>query len=512
MANENEDVLKANQGAPAADIPDLKKKEKERKKAGAAWSGARGAAGEFTGATGGTVSRAAASAAGAMAEGAAAVGAEAGGGFLAGLSRFLAGLTSTLLGKLAVAAAAFLLMAGAGLVGYALLKGGGNGDVGGLSLGAISDSMRVRAGGNDRMGVASNGELRFDPLAKNAPPAQKTEEAKPEEKKPDVEPKPDADTAKGGLAGQDKLAHNLSGAKLSSSLGGDFGNKNIFAGNSAAPKFGDALAKGGLPKFGAQKGKLGGMQAKTPQGTTTARSIGKAKTSRAIGQLKMAKGMSMLGAQAGSVEAAAAASQGAFDQQQTNGGALNTPGGPGGTVNPVGGGAPDTSMPTAPTAPTGSAVDPGLQNALDQIGSMADTARQMQQNGIMLMGIGAALIVVGAIMVANAAESFGLTAIIGMMLIMLGGMLVGMGMMMMQMAQMMSQMAKSMGAALAAQTGNMQQGKVINYCTDQALQGTATKDCNPPESITQGQKEDARGKSDVQRVKAIGNDKPVITQ
>ncbi|NNN07472.1 MAG: hypothetical protein HKL90_16405, partial [Elusimicrobia bacterium] len=50
MSDEKDDVLKANQGAPAADIPDLKKKEKERKKGGAYWSGAGNGAGAFSGA------------------------------------------------------------------------------------------------------------------------------------------------------------------------------------------------------------------------------------------------------------------------------------------------------------------------------------------------------------------------------------------------------------------------------------------------------------------------------
>ncbi len=514
MAQESDDVLKANQGAPAADIPDLKKKDKERKKAGAAWNGAKGAAGEFTGATGGTVSRAAASAASAAAEGALA-GAEAieGGGFFAelfgGISRFFAGLMSTALGKLAVAAAAFLLMAAAGLLGYALMKGGDAG-LGVPNLGGISDSMRIRNGGSDRLGVASNGELRFDPLNPNAPKeAPKAEEKKPEETPADKLKDTTAEDAAKGLAGQDKLAHNLAGAKLSSSLGGDFGGKNIFAGNSGAPKFDNALGKVSMPKFGAQKGQLSSMASKKSQATATSRSIGKAKTSRAIGQLKMAKGMSMLGAQANSAEGAASAAQGAFDQQQTQGGGLNTVGGPGtgGTVNPTGNGAPDTSMPTTPTTPTGTAVDPGLQNALNSIGQMADTARQMQQTGTELLLIGAVLIAAGIALLA-----FGFTAWIGAMLIGLGGMLVGMGFMMMQMAQMMAQMAKSMGSALSSQIGNQQQGKVINYCTDQALAGTPTSSCNPPDSVTNSNAQDAQNTSDVNRVKAIPKDTPTIQQ
>lgn len=507
MANENDDVLNANQGAPAADIPDLKKKDKERKRAGAAWSGARGAASDFTGATGGTVSRAAASAASAAAEGAA-VGLEASGGVFGGLSRFLAGLTSTLLGKVAVAAAAFMMMAGAGLVGYSLMKGGDAG-LGVPNLGGISNSMKVRAGGNDRMGVASNGELRFDPLKPNAPAQEKKAEPAKAAETPatDLKDHVDADAAK-SVAGQDKLAHNLSGAKLSSSLGGEFGGKNIFAGNNAnAPKFNDGMAKVGLPKMGAQKGKLGAMQAKGPKATASTRQIARGKTSRAIGQLRLAKGMSMLGAQAGSAEAAAASSQGAFDQQQTQGGALNAPGAPGdGTVTPNGTGAPDVSMPTAPSTPSGNGVDPGLQNALNQIGAMADAARKMQQQGEQMMMIGYLLIAAGVGLL------FWPMTAVGIALIALGGMLVAMGMMMKDMAQMMAQMAKSMGAALSAQTGNTQQGQIINECTNQALGGTAVANCHPSEQTVQGQQFDQNGAAAAQRASQIGNDRPVIQQ
>ncbi|MBI3566165.1 MAG: hypothetical protein HY079_13280 [Elusimicrobia bacterium] len=508
MANENDDVLKANQGAPAADIPDLKKKDKERKRAGAAWSGARGAAGDFTGATGGTVSRAAASAASAAAEGAA-VGLEASGGVFGGLSRFLAGLTSTLLGKVAVAAAAFMMMAGAGLVGYSLLKGGDAG-LGVPNLGGISNSMKVRAGGNDRMGVASNGELRFDPLKPNAPAQEKKAEPAKAEETPatDLKDHVDADAAK-SVAGQDKLAHNLSGAKLSSSLGGEFGGKNIFGGNNAAaPKFNDGMAKVSLPKMGAQKGKLGGMQSKTPKGTASTRNVARGKTSRAIGQLRLAKGMSMLGAQAGSAEGASSSAQGAFDQGQTQGGELNTPGAPGdGTVAPNGVGAPDVSMPSTPDTPTGYGVDPGLQNALNQIGSMADAARQMQQQGEQMLIIGAAIMIIGYALI-----DVVWTAAIGAVIIAIGAMIMGMGYMMMQMAKQMAEMAKSMGSALSAQTGNTQQGQIINECTDQALAGTQVSNCHPSEQTVQGQQFDQNGASGAERVRHIGDDTPSLQQ
>jgi hypothetical protein len=510
MANEKDDVLKANAGAPAADIPDLKKKEKERKKAGAAWSGARGAAGEFSGASGGNVARAAASAASAAGEAAvgAAGAAEAlgGGGLWATIARVFAGLTSTLLGKLAVAAAAFLMMAAAGMIGYGILKGsGGDGSVGGLNLGGITDSMKVRAGGSDRIGISGGGDLRFDPLTKTAAKApEKKEEAKPEEKPAEAAPEK-LDAANGSGAMQDKLAHNLSGAKLSTSLGGDFGNKNIFAGNNAnAPKF--DISKAGMPKLSGTKGKMGAMKAGGRRASASSRSMNRGKTGRAIGQLKLAKGMSMLGAGASSAEGAAAAANGAFDQQQPVGGDLNS-NMPGDTVAPPSdGGAPDTSMPDSPATPTYGGTDPGLKNALDQIGKMADAARQMKQTGMMLIAIGVVIMAIGYKVLGMVPYG----TIIGAILIAIGLGLVVMGKMMMDMADKMAAMAKQMGSALSAQIGDPHQGAVINSCTDQALAGTQTSQCNT--SNLESSQYDQENTQGVNTVQHMNDDKPVLVQ
>src|SRR5258708_4295537 len=97
MSDEKEDVLRANSGSPAADIPHLKLKDKERKKAGVAWSAARGGASQFAGATGGN------------------------GGSAAGAVGMAA--KGALLGKLGLAAAAFSMVAAAGVLGYGRLKG-----------------------------------------------------------------------------------------------------------------------------------------------------------------------------------------------------------------------------------------------------------------------------------------------------------------------------------------------------------------------------------------------------
>ncbi|HEX4049046.1 MAG TPA: hypothetical protein VH309_14470, partial [Elusimicrobiota bacterium] len=498
MSKEKDDVLQANEGAPAANIPNLKKKEKERKKAGAAWSGARGAASEFSGATGGTVARAAASAASVAAEGAI-VGAEEleGGGLWAAISRFLAGLTSTLLGKMIAAAAAFLLMAAAGLIGYGLLKGKGNASVGAPDLGGITDSMRVREGGSDRFGMAGNSGLRFDPLAASktaaAPPPT---EAKAAAAKPAPDKTADADAQKPVPTGL--LAHNLSGAQLSSSLGGDFGSKNIFNGNSLAPKFGAGAVN--MPKIGGTKGKLGKMQASTIHATPSARSVGKGSSNKAFGQLRLAKGLSEQGANATSAEQAAAASQGAFDQQQPTGGDLATSGAPGGDTPPAMGGTPppDTGMPAAPVDPTGGATDPGLEGALSQISQLANQAMSDIQTGTMEAILGGILIGIGAALL------FWPMIAVGLALIAAGTALLMMGMSKISQGKQEAQQAIAMGQQLGDSIQNQQQADAINYCTNNAVAtGTPVESCTPPENITDANAEATQDQSDIQKVKQI---------
>ena len=495
MANEKEDVIQASAGAPGANIPDLKKKEKERKRAGAAWSGARGAAGEFTGATGGTVARAAASAAGMAAEGAM-VGAEGleGGSLWAMLSRFLAGLTSTLLGKMAVAAAAFLLVAGAGLLGYEMMKGKGDAAMGSPELGGISDSMRVRAGGDDRLGVAGRGEIAFDPQSASNPPAAAAPAAAKAE---DAKPAPDAKAAEAEAekpVASGQLAHNLSGTKLSSSMGGDFGSKNIFSGNSAAPKFGAAATN--LSKFAGAKGQLSASKASTLRGTASARNVNRSSSNRALGQAMFAKGLGLQAVHANSAEGASSAAQNAFDQQQTAGGALNTVGAPGGDTPPAlgGGGAPDTTLPNAPGNPGGSTpIDSGLQNSLSQISSLANQAMSNIQTGTIMMVLGAILIGIGAAM-----------GLWGIPLIVAGAALVAMGLMKISTGKAEAKQAIAMGQQLGQDIGNVQQANAINYCTNNAVTtGTPVESCTPPDSVTNYTNQDAQNTIDVKKVNDI---------
>lgn len=480
MAN-NEDVNQANQGAPAADIPDLKKKEKERKKAGAGWGGAKPGGGAFSGATGGSggvVARAAASAASSAAGAGAAGAAEAAG---AGwLSSFIASLTATALGKAALAAGAFLFMAGAGILGYAMLHGGaGGGGVG--DLGAISSNMKVHTEGGDRTGyIASNGEIMFDPI--KAAAAKKEE--KPAEEPPKGDAVPPTQTADASGDGKDwnrpGLEHNMSGSKLSSSLGGGFGGKNIFSGNSSAPKLNEALGKVNIQ--GGQKGKLSGAsRTATARISKTGRGQ-QVKSNKAFGQLKVAKGMSALGASSSGAEGARSTAAGAFDGQTGAGNVTGGPTAPTGNVDTPStpGGAPDVTTPNV-VDPGGVPVDQNTAGMLAGIANMAKQAGQMKKTGMMLIAAGIVLIAVGAYLMTTV---FG--AVIGAVLIGLGGMLVGMGFMMMQMADMMKGMADSMSQGLAQSTGDVKQDQINKYCIDKAYsEGTDPKNCNPPDSVTE---------------------------
>jgi hypothetical protein len=449
------------------------------------------------------VARAAASAA---AEGAM-VGAEGleGGGLWAAVSRFLAGLTSTLLGKMALAAAAFLLMAGAGLLGYEMLKGKADGGVGAPDLGGISDSMRVRAGGDDRLGVAGKGEIRFDPLSAAKAPAATAPaaEAKAAGDKPAPDAKADAGADKPVPSGQ--LAHNLSGAKLSSSMGNDFGGKNIFGSNSSAPKFGGGA---GLSNIAGANGHLAAMKASSLRPTASRMSIGKVSSNKAFGQALTARNFSnsALAVAPTNAEAASAGAQGAFDQQQSAGGNLNTPGAPGdsgggGDTPPsLGGGAPsDPGLPAAPADPVGGSTDSGLQNSLSQISQMANQAMSDIQTGTIMSVLGGVLIGVG----------IGLMWVIGMQgvgaaLIAAGAALLLMGVMKIAAGKSEEAQAIAMGQQLGQSIGNQQQANVINYCTQNAVAtGTQVESCTPPESLTNSTAVSAQSTADANQVEQI---------
>lgn len=493
MAN-NEDVNQANQGAPAADIPDLKKKEKERKKAGAAWSGAKPGGGSFSGATGGTVARSAASAASSAGGAAAGAAQAAGAGWL---SSTIATLTATVMGKAILAAGVAMFLAGAGLFGYAMLKGGGAGGAGGIGdLGAISSSMKVRSGDVDRTGyIASNGEIMFDPI-KAAEAKKAAEEKAPEDKTAEapVPPEPAADAA--GVGGnRPGLEHNLSGAKLSSSLGGGFGGKNIFAGSGGAPKFNDALSKASIK--GGEKGRLSASRSSRTGRTVKGGKAKSMKANKAFGQLKVAKGMSALGAGASATEGAAASAGNAFDGGEGAGNVVGAPSPTGAVDSPsTPNGAPDMTAPGV-DIPAGTAVDFDNAQALAGIAALAKAAGELKKKAEQMMMMGIALIAVGIALMC--AGTFW-TVIAGIIIAAIGAMLVSISQSMKSQAEMMKGMSEQMSQSLAARTSDVKQNEINKYCIDKAYaDGTDPKNCNPPDSVTENQQTVENDNSAVQR-------------
>jgi|CXWL01.1.fsa_nt_gi hypothetical protein len=463
MAN-NEDFDEANEGVPAADIPNLKKKEKERKKAGVAWTSGAKPGGAFSGAAGGTVARSAASAVGISGQ-AAAIGAVGG----------LFGLSTT-----AIAAGAGALLIGGAAAGYMMFgRASGSGVAAGAgdgNLGALASSLKIRGGGGDRTGyMASKGEIAFDDPAASAKietePGKEAAQGEAAAVKEDTsQPLPDWRQA--------GLAHNLSGSKLTSGLGESFGGKNIFAGGSGnpTPKLNNSIGKINIP--GGQGGKLGSMRngrtGRVSQGGTASH----ARAKNAFGQLKVAKGLSVMGAGATVSEGARSTAGAAFDGQagagNVNGMApgMSSPD-MGTSPNALGTGAPDMTAPNV-GAPTGNAVmDPNVAAGLAAIGALAQQAGKMKKQGMMLLMIGLAM-----------------TAT--MFLMPIGLILVGMALAMIQMSGSMKNMADSMSQATAARTGNINQNAINEYCINKAYSdGSSTNNCNPPDSVTQGSKFDA---------------------
>lgn len=473
---------------PEADIPDLKKKEKERKKAGAVWGSGKPLGTPFAGATGGSgvagaMARSAASAA--VAEAAAGAAApEIAGSFLA---RLLAWVAASRLGKIALALGAASVLAGFGLYLWGLMQGGQTPIGVGSNLGGISSTIKVhsgaRGGSLGYMARTAKGELKFE----EAPPAGPAPEAGPSPETPSGEKTPEAPKTDlsgilphGGLARPDRLPHDLSGAKLTSSLGSQFA-KNIFT-NPGTPKFGEGFDRGRIKTLTPGAGRGPTKAFKQPAKIPVARGMTprRGRSSRAIGQLRLARGLSMRGADVGSNDVSKQMASDAFDQRATRAGTIPDPdkapgpsssgGGPG-SVNPMGPGATDITMPEEPRLqPDAHGRDitpyqPALNNALN----MAAQAGKMKKISMMLIAIGIVLIAIGIA-----------TLPWGAILIGIGAMLLGMGIMMMMMANMMAQQAKQMANQIKNMEGQLNQGKIVDECTDQALaDGTPPEACRP---------------------------------
>lgn len=426
---------------PEMDIPVLKKQEKEKKGLGAILPGAAQGAGGVAGGAG--VGQA--------------------GGFMA-LFAGKAGLAALALG-----------VVGAGAIGVGLM-GGGQGPKKAASpqLDGLASNINVgqrNAKGSKSLSYmeqAGAGQLKWE--NPNAPKP----EASPESKSDAPADTPAESVAESGEgadteeSNKPRLSGGLSGAKLSSSLGGSgaFGKNNIFQkGSGFNMKSSDLKSKsgiaGGASRLGAaSKGNLSGKMRGKNSLMAGGRSTSRIKGNGALGQLKFAGTRSQAASKAGESGAASTFAADAFDQQKTTGGTLETgAGGIGdgvGTVNPAGGSAPDVTGGDG-TCPEGwgaageggGCTPPDITNGVDQTKyqGLLDGVLQMQKAAQQMMMIGTALIVLGAIIMATTSW-MGIGTLIG-------GALIAAGLAMVVMAQMMNKQADQM----ADQIGSMYQQK-----------------------------------------------------
>ena len=431
--------------SPEVDIPILKKQEKERK-GGAAFIG-----------------------------GAAAEGAQISAG--AGLAK-AGGLLSLFGGKLGLVALA-MGVGGAGVIalGVASQKGS-EAKKEAPQLGALASNISVArrdAYGSkslNYMSEAGAGQLKWEDPNKPKPEAapEKTADA-PADEAALAEADGASEEMPDPIDAKPRMANDLSGAKLSASLGKSsaFGSKNIFAkGTGFSAKEVDLKAKnslGGANLSATRSGRL--AASRKGKSSLSAKAISTNKiTGKSLGQLKFAGNRSQAAANAGDSGGAATYAADAFDQQKTTGGQLDAgAGGIGdglGTVNPVGSGAPDsTGGGTGPCpegwgqAEGGGCTAPDITNgqAMTNYQGLVDGALQMQKTAEKMMMIGMALIVAGAIVMATTSW-MGIGTIIG-------GLMIAAGLAMVMMGQMMNKQADQMADQIGSMYQQKKQGDII---------------------------------------------------
>lgn len=456
------------------DIPVLKEKEEEKKGAGAPWyagsgSGAPGlVAGQSVGRVGasmaarsGFLSRLAASMSNAF----------------GGPTTFLGGLFAGTMGKFLVGAgiaawAGLMLAAGARLTGG---WGGSPMPTAGPSLAGVGGSGIVIDAPKDRslgyLAGANSGEILWDQGKKPAAEAPKdaaapeaAEAPVPEEAKPETPAfeMPDVSKVMGQGLNREGFVKKMTNDV--SQLSGGGGPRLKDAGGFALKK---SFAETKLPP--SSRGKLGGMSKAKRALTSSRLSNMRGRSSRAVGQLKLAKGMSAAGANAMTASEAKTFSADAFDQGKSIGGNLAGIDGDG-IVVPPGSGVQD---PGVPDLPPGTNVTP-YQSDIDAAKGKGDQAAALKQLGMMMLAIGAALVAMGLALMGNHT-----TFPIGWALLGAGLALIAMGMMMLGMSANMASQAKNDGKKIADQSGQKDQGDIVDQCADQATnQGTKVDNCS----------------------------------
>ncbi|MFA5140335.1 MAG: hypothetical protein WC728_13975 [Elusimicrobiota bacterium] len=419
-------------GKSDVDIPILKKKKEERKGAGAVLQGAD--VGQGVVAVGGATARA--------------------GG----------GLAALFTGKIAAVAVA-LGLGGAALVGYGVMQQGKVQRAGPKGPALEAPDMGVRVSRRDSQGSKSlaylarvgEGQIKWDEptagkTAADAPNAEggaagaeKTADAASESKEGMPEA-PDQFTRAG------RMENTLSGAKLSSQLGGGFGKNNIFSGKGTFNLKPSADLGKNLSRTMAAAGGKTLTMSRQKSGALMAKKLDTRGVSanKAMGQLKFSGRRSAAAAAAGSGEAGATYAGEAFEQTKVDG-APGTTGAIGdGSVDPMGGSAPDMTSGSG-VSEGGPDVGPGenatpYQPYVDNAQQLTSTAKTLLIAGFALIAIGAAMMLAGVT---------GVAAVVAAILI-------GIGVGLCMAAMMMHQQARQMGDTVGNDYGQKDQQHIID--------------------------------------------------
>ncbi len=494
--------------APAPDIPDLKKREKERKKAGAAWGGGRPLGGPFAGATGGAGTAgieavvgegriaAAAAQSGVGAAESEAV-ARAGAAAVAGTAAVLpAGLgwlgqaSASYLGKILIGIGLASVLAGVGLYTYMRLHEKPALPPG--ELAPISDSIQMRHGQNDarlRMAAqAGHGQFKFDD---KTPPAAETPAAA--EKSQTQAPETPAENPWGDILSATQGPRD-SGQPWGSAP--NSGGQNLLSMQTGS---GTHNSAGRIPRYPGQKGRLSkalehGASHSNQTSPMRTRNI---RSGRAFAQLRYARGMSVLAARGSSEQGMRMTALTAFEQADTQGGQISpidsaVPVNPSASGGEYGGTAPllgdPNALPDEQPSPPG-AVDPAqaqnYQNPMNGIKGLGASAGMLKLLAVLLIAIGIILIIIGACLIAIGSAMFlgtGIPLIIaGIALIIMGAMLIAMAIMMLMAAQKMAAQAKAAAAALESAYGQDYEKQNVDSCVQQAVDnGTSPDACQSP--------------------------------
>jgi hypothetical protein len=486
------------------DIPDLKKKDKERKRAGAAWGGGRPAGTPFSGATGGSgagglqvaagVGRAAAAGGpggAAAAQGAAAAARAAASGVPGWLTALFPGSAGWLgtsagasfLSKAMIGIGMASLLAGVGLYAVLKLREKPAGPEG-AGLAPIYDTIQINRNASDKRlqmaAEAGRGQFQFDPQAAAEAAAPAEAAAAAEEK---AEENPWGDVLSAVQGPQGFAAQNLAGLPSGSARGGSMGN--LFSSLTGADSGGRAQGRMPSLRYPGQKGKLSGSMARgaTRSRAASAMSTRKIRSGRAFAQLRYARSQSLVAARGGSSEQGMKATAAdAFEQSETQEGQISpidsaVPANPSSSHGEYGSGTPallsdPNAIPDEMPSPPG-AINPNTQdyqNAMDAIKKLAAMAAKLKLLSMLLIAIGIALIAAGC---ASTPVGWGLIAA--------GIALVAMGMMMLQMAKQMGAQAQAMASQLESAYGQEYQQENVDACVNQAIaNGTDPDACRSP--------------------------------